>query len=69
MRCPLTLAEASGNLATLRRAPNNRVAAIPVAERMLAEAFDVLTDGREYQAAASVPNALPRTERASGSPF
>ena len=46
-------------------------AAIPEAARMvaLAEAFDVLTHGREYQAPVKVPEALARIEQASGTQF
>ena len=48
-----------------------RHAAIPEAARMVAvaEAFDVLTHGREYQAAVSVPDALTRIQLASGTQF
>ena len=48
-----------------------KLAAIPEAARMtaIAEAFDVLTQGRAYQAAVSVPDALKRIEQASGTQF
>ena len=48
-----------------------RQTAIPEAARMtaIAEAFDVLTHGRAYQAAVSVPDALSRIQQASGAQF